>query len=50
MDNDKISDIVDKQNSLRLEIITVKENTSQGQKRLHQIDDELCELNKQLIE
>ena len=48
-DNGKISDIVDKQKLLRMEIIKIKENTPEGQKRLNRIDKELNELNKRLM-
>ena len=39
--NGEISDIVDKQKLLHMEIIKIKENTPEGQKRLNRIDEEL---------
>lgn len=47
--NGEISDIVDKQKLLHMEIIKIKENTPEGQKRLNRIDEELNELNKRLM-
>ena len=47
--NGKISEIVDKQKLLHLELIEINENAPEGQRRLKQIDSELLELNKQLM-
>lgn len=49
IDNTKLTETDYKIKTLREEIITVKENTPEGQKRLKEIEAELNNLNKGLL-